>query len=74
MRLNKDRNDTKMTRTGGEVIIDYLICEKVEYVVGIPGHGCLSLFDALRDRVEKKQIKYIQVMQESDAVYIADGY
>jgi len=63
-----------MTRTGGEVIIDYLISEKVEYVVGIPGHGCLSLFDALRDRVEKKQIKYIQVMQESDAVYIADGY
>jgi len=43
-------------------------------VVGIPGHGCLPIFDALRDRVEKKQIKYIQVMQEMDAVYIADGY
>jgi acetolactate synthase-1/2/3 large subunit len=63
-----------MKRTGGEIIIDCLINEQIEYVVGIPGHGCLSIFDALRDRVEKKQIKYIQVMQEMDAVYLADGY
>ena len=61
-------------RTGGEIIIDYLIKEGVEFVIGIPGHGCLALFDALRDRVQKNKIKYIQVMQEMDAVYIADGY
>lgn len=61
-------------KTGGEIIIDYLIKEKVEYVLGIPGHGCLAIFDALRDRAQKNKIKYIQVMQEMDAVYIADGY
>lgn len=61
-------------KTGGEIIVDYLIKEGVEYVIGIPGHGCLALFDALRDRVQKNKIKYIPVMQEMDAVYIADGY
>lgn len=61
-------------RSGGEMIIDYLIEEGIEFVVGIPGHGCLSLFDALRDRVEKGRIRYIQVKQENNAVYLADGY
>lgn len=61
-------------RTGGEIIVDYLIKENVEYVLGIPGHGCLAIFDALRDRARKNKIKYIPVMQEMDAVYIADGY
>lgn len=63
-----------MLRTGGEIIVDYLIKEGVEYVIGIPGHGCLAFFDALRDRVEKAQIKYIQVKQEMSGVHIADGY
>lgn len=63
-----------MVRTGGEYIVDYLIKEGVDYVVGIPGHGCLSFFDALRDRSGKGKIKYIQVKQEMNAVHIADGY
>lgn len=63
-----------MLKTGGEIIVDYLIKEGMEYVVGIPGHGCLSFFDALRDRVERGQIKYIQVKQEMSGVHMADGY
>lgn len=63
-----------MLKTGGEIIVDYLIKKGVEYVLGIPGHGCLAFFDALRDRDAKGLIKYIQVKQEMSAVHIADGY
>jgi len=63
-----------MVKTGGEIIVDYLIKKGIEYVVGIPGHGCLAFFDVLRDRVSKGLIKYIQVKQEMSAVHIADGY
>ncbi|MGI6669695.1 MAG: thiamine pyrophosphate-binding protein [Acetivibrionales bacterium] len=63
-----------MVRTGGEIIVDYLVKAGVEYVIGIPGHGCLAFFDALRDRVEKGQINYIQVKQEMSGVHMADGY
>lgn len=63
-----------MVKTGGEIIVDYLVKAGVEYVIGIPGHGCLAFFDALRDRVEKGKIKYIQVKQEMSGVHLADGY
>lgn len=63
-----------MQKTGGEIIIDYLIAQGVEYVIGIPGHGCLGLFDALRDRREKGLIQYIQVKQEMCGAHMADGY
>lgn len=63
-----------MKLTGGEIIVDSLIDAGVEYVLGIPGHGCLPFFDALRDRVEKGKIKYIQVKQEMSAVHMADAY
>jgi acetolactate synthase-1/2/3 large subunit len=64
----------KMVKTGGEIIVDYLIKKGIEYVIGIPGHGCLAFFDALRDRASKGLIKYIQVKQEMSAVHMADGY
>ncbi len=33
-------------RTGGQVIADHLAANDVEYVAGIPGHGCLPMVDA----------------------------
>lgn len=63
-----------MKKTGGEIIIDSLINEEIKYVAGIPGHGCLGIFDALRIRVEAGKIEYLQVMQEMDAVFMADGH
>lgn len=63
-----------MKKTGGEIIVDYLIQKGIEYIAGIPGHGCLAFFDALRKRVAEGKIKYIQVKQEMSAVHIADGY
>jgi len=61
-----------MKMTGGEIVVEYLIQEKVPYAAGIPGHGCLALVDALFKA--KKRIGVIQVRQEMSAVHLADGY
>jgi len=61
-----------MKRTGGEVIIDFLVSENVPYILGIPGHGVMGLFDAVRRSQGK--IQYIQVKHEQAASAIADGY
>ncbi|MFX1444877.1 MAG: thiamine pyrophosphate-binding protein [Promethearchaeota archaeon] len=58
--------------TGSEIIVKYLIKEGVKYVLGIPGHGCLPLTDALyRD---KDKIQLIQPKQEMGGVHCAVGY
>jgi acetolactate synthase-1/2/3 large subunit len=63
-----------MKRTGGEIIIHYLTQEKVPYILGIPGHGILGLFDAIKTAHEGGAIRYIQVKQEQAAAHIADAY
>ena len=63
-----------MKRSGGQVVCEFLKREKVPYVIGIPGHGVLSLFDAVRLADEKGDIKYLQVKHEQAAVHMADGY
>ncbi len=59
-------------RSGAQIIVEYLVRQGVRHVVGIPGHGCWSLTDALLDRPE--EIRSIQVMHEQSAVHLADGY
>ncbi len=61
-----------MKMTGGEIVVEYLVRENVPYAVGIPGHGCLALVDALMKAKEK--ISVLQVRQEMSAVHLADGY
>ena len=61
-----------MQLTGGEIIAEYLIKEKVPYIVGIPGHGILGVVDALKERQDK--IKTLMVRHEQSAVHLADGY
>ncbi len=63
-----------MKKTGGEVIVQKLINEKVPYILGIPGHGVLGLFDAIRKAEAEGKIKYMQVKHEQAAAAIADGY
>ncbi|MBQ1847795.1 MAG: thiamine pyrophosphate-binding protein [Clostridia bacterium] len=63
-----------MKLTGGEIIVKKLKAEGVPYILGIPGHGVLGLFDAIRKAEEKGDIKYIQVKHEQAATAIADGY
>ena len=63
-----------MKLTGGEIVVKQLVREGVPYIVGIPGHGVLGLFDAIRKEEQAGNIKYIQVKHEQAAAAIADGY
>lgn len=63
-----------MKLTGGEIIVKKLTAEGVPYILGIPGHGVLGLFDAIRKEEAAGNIKYIQVKHEQAAAAIADGY
>jgi acetolactate synthase-1/2/3 large subunit len=63
-----------MKLTGGEIVVRQLVSEGVPYIIGIPGHGVLGLFDAVRKEEAAGNIKYIQVKHEQAATAIADGY
>ncbi len=62
----------RILRTGGEIVVDYLIKEHVPYVFGIPGHGNLPLTDAFKLR--SNEIKIIQMKQEMSGVHMAEGF
>jgi acetolactate synthase-1/2/3 large subunit len=57
---------------GGQVIVDYLIREKVPYAFGLCGHGNIQFIDALHER--QSDIKTISVHHESVAGFMADAY
>ncbi len=63
-----------MKLTGGEIVVKQLAAHDVPYIIGIPGHGVLGLFDAIRKEEKAGSIKYIQVKHEQAAAAIADGY
>src|SRR5215469_14098074 len=57
---------------GGQVIVDYLVREKVPYVFGLCGHGNIGFLDALYERAD--DIKTVSVHHESVAGFMADVY
>src|SRR5690625_4982543 len=57
---------------GGELIVDYLIRQKVPYVFGICGHGNVGILDALYER--REEITLISPRHEQCAGHMADGY
>jgi acetolactate synthase-1/2/3 large subunit len=57
---------------GGQVIVDYLVREKVPYVFGLCGHGNIAFIDALYERSD--DIKTISVHHETVAGFVADVY
>src|SRR5437868_11406841 len=57
---------------GAQVIVDYLIQEKVPQVFGLCGHGNIQFIDALYERAS--DIKTISVHHESVAGFMADVY
>jgi acetolactate synthase I/II/III large subunit len=61
-----------MSQSGADLIAEYLVREKVPYVVGLCGHGDLGLLDGLFDHQD--QLKTISVQHESIAGFIADAY
>ena len=57
--------------TGGEIIVEYLVREKVPYVMGVCGHGNVGFLDALHGR---KDIQTISTRHEQTAGHMADAY
>ena len=57
---------------GGQVIVDYLIREKVPYAFGLCGHGNIQFIDALYER--SSEIKTISVHHETVAGFMADCF
>src|SRR3981189_1860692 len=55
---------------GAQVIVDYLIQEKVPQVFGLCGHGNIQFIDALYERSD--ELKTISVHHESGAGFMAD--
>jgi len=61
-----------MQLTGGQIVANMLVRAGVPYAVGIAGHGCIQLVDALRACSDR--ISVIQPLHESAAVHLADGF
>jgi acetolactate synthase-1/2/3 large subunit len=57
---------------GAQVIVDYLVREKVPYAFGLCGHGNIQFIDALYER--RDDIKTISVHHETVAGFMADVY
>jgi acetolactate synthase-1/2/3 large subunit len=57
---------------GGQVIVDYLIREKVPHVFGLCGHGNIQFIDALYERMS--EINTVSVHHETVAGFMADVY
>lgn len=63
---------SKNTLNGGQIIVDYLIQQKVPYAFGLCGHGNISFIDALYER--SADIKTISVHHEAVSGFMADVY
>ncbi len=62
-----------MTRmNGGQIIVDYLIQERVPYLFGLCGHGNISLIDAFYERSD--EITALSVHHETVGGFMADVY
>ncbi len=60
-----------MELSGGEVLIEALREEGVEFLFGYPGGAVLHIYDAL---YEQNSVKHILVRHEQAATHAADGY
>lgn len=60
-----------MELSGGEILIQSLKEEGVEYIFGYPGGAVLHIYDAL---YQQNTVKHILVRHEQGATHAADGY
>ncbi len=57
--------------SGGEIVVQSLINEEVEFLFGYPGGAVLHLYDAI---FHQEEVKHILVRHEQAAVHAADAY
>ncbi len=60
-----------MELSGGEILIQALKEEEVEFIFGYPGGAVLHIYDAI---YQQNSIKHILVRHEQGATHSADGY
>ena len=60
-----------MELSGGEIVVQSLIDEGVEFLFGYPGGAVLHLYDAI---FHQQEVKHILVRHEQGAVHSADAY
>jgi hypothetical protein len=70
--VGRDPMSPRNALNGAQVIVDYLIQEKVPQVFGLCGHGNIQFIDALYERAD--ELKTISVHHESVAGFMADVY
>ncbi len=61
-----------MRMTGGQIVAEYLISERMPYLFGVAGHGITALLDAFVDH--KDEISVVQAIHEQGAAHMADAY
>jgi acetolactate synthase I/II/III large subunit len=61
-----------VSRTGGQLVVESLLAEGVEFVFTVPGESFLPVLDALYD--QREAIEVVTTRHESGAGFAADGY
>jgi acetolactate synthase-1/2/3 large subunit len=59
-------------RTGGQILVDNLICQGVDLAFCVPGESYLPVLDALYDARER--LRLVVCRQEGGAAYMAEAY
>ncbi len=57
---------------GTDLVVEYLIREKVKHLFGYAGHGAVGLLDGVYDRSDELKVIFPRI--ESGAGYMADAY
>jgi acetolactate synthase-1/2/3 large subunit len=57
---------------GADLVVDYLVREKVPYLFGYAGHGAVGLLDGVFDRQDELKVIFPRI--ETGAGYMADAY
>ncbi|MGZ5090902.1 MAG: thiamine pyrophosphate-binding protein [Burkholderiales bacterium] len=68
----KQSQTSARTYKGAEIMVEYLIKEKVPYLFGVCGHGNVGFLDAAAAASDR--IKTISTHHEQSAGYMADAY
>jgi acetolactate synthase-1/2/3 large subunit len=64
--------DTKLARSGAQILVDALKIHGVDMAFGVPGESYLAVLDALYDA--RDSIRFIICRQEGGAANMADAY
>jgi acetolactate synthase-1/2/3 large subunit len=57
---------------GADLVVEYLVREKVPYLFGYAGHGAVGLLDGVYDRQDELKVIFPRI--ETGAGYMADAY